>query len=92
MRIPLSRVGEVEALLGRAASIPRTGWKEPEVQRDEPTAPSNLPKVAVTTPGVEASKCGDCGKMMARPLAYSAEHFRTCGKWKAPRVEQGPAF
>tara|TARA_R110000868_G_scaffold123_8_gene1318 strand:- start:306 stop:665 length:360 start_codon:yes stop_codon:yes gene_type:complete len=106
--IPVRLLAEVDAILGREVSqtigdvvdsvLPevrrravRSINREPEVQRDTPAYVDVRP-VQALTPGAEASKCGDCGRMMARPLAYSDEHFRTCGKWKAPRAVEPPAF
>jgi hypothetical protein len=80
VRVPLSRVAEVMALLGRPPKRKRK--QEPEVQRDEPTALVGIAPVQALTPGVEAGKCIDCGRMIAHPLRYGPEHYRTCGRWK----------
>ena len=94
-------MGCLEEVLGVIARYRETGRSvvalhpvERSVQRDEPTAPSNIPKMAVTTPGVEAEKCQLCGKMMARPEKYGPEHYRVCGRWTAPKHEPShePAF
>lgn len=70
---------------------PRRPKEEPEVQRDTPAYVDVRP-VEALTPGAEASKCGDCGRMMARPEKYGPDHFRTCGRWTAPKAVEPPAF
>jgi hypothetical protein len=80
VRVPVSRVAEVMALLGKPPKKDR--HKEPEVQRTEPTALVGIAPVEALTPGVEAEKCVDCGKMVAHPLRYGPHHYRTCGRWK----------